>query len=241
MTDPVELHPLLRRDLQRVYDRLRASGELRAPEKLQQYYQTFQERFGPTALLAHDGDALLSLTHETKRDGLIYWLEFKDDDEFPSIFGSIAGGSALKYGFYRRRETGEWMTGAPRAQRAISTAEAVVLAHRDRDQLLAASRLLSQFPPGASPQDYLALQQELARVAPDVQNSAWGHKYLSLIHPDGVPRGIGRSPRPLLFDHRRDQSWRYSADLVGRKRTAADDRRRHEYAAQLAYGAQAQT
>lgn len=31
------------------------------------------------------------------------------------------------------------------------------------------------------------------------------------------------------------------ADLVGRKRTAADDRCRHEYAAQLAYGAQAQT
>lgn len=30
------------------------------------------------------------------------------------------------------------------------------------------------------------------------------------------------------------------ADLVGRKRTAADDRRRHEYAAQLAYGARAQ-
>lgn len=29
------------------------------------------------------------------------------------------------------------------------------------------------------------------------------------------------------------------ADLVGRRRTAADDRRRHEYAAQLAYGAQA--
>ena len=44
--------------------------------------------------------------HETTRDGMIYWLEFKNDDEFPSIFGSIAGGSALKYGFYRRQETG---------------------------------------------------------------------------------------------------------------------------------------
>lgn len=184
MTDPVELHPSLQRDLQQVYDQLHASGELPPPEKLHQHYQTFLARFGPTALSAHDGEALLSLIHETTRDGLIYWLEFKDDDEFPSIFGSIAGGSALKYGFYRRHETGEWMTGAPRMQRAISTAEAVALAHRDRDQLLAASRLLSQFPPGASTQDYLALQQQLARAAPDVQDSAWGHKYLSLIHPD---------------------------------------------------------
>jgi len=30
------------------------------------------------------------------RDSLVYWLEFKDDEEFPAIFGSIAGGSALK-------------------------------------------------------------------------------------------------------------------------------------------------
>jgi len=29
------------------------------------------------------------------RDSLVYWLQFKDDDEFPSVaFGNIAGGSA---------------------------------------------------------------------------------------------------------------------------------------------------
>jgi len=36
------------------------------------------------------------------RDSLVYWLEFKDDEEFPASFGSIAGGSALKFGIYRR-------------------------------------------------------------------------------------------------------------------------------------------
>src|SRR5437868_15501938 len=30
----------------------------------------------------------------------------------------------------------------------------------------------------------LTRQAELARVAPDVQDSAWGHKYLSLLYPD---------------------------------------------------------
>jgi 5-methylcytosine-specific restriction protein B len=37
---------------------------------------------------------------------MVYWLEFKDDEEFPAIFGSISGGSALKFGVFRRAETG---------------------------------------------------------------------------------------------------------------------------------------
>ena len=111
IADDFELHPLVLRDLERVHAALRANGELRSREALEGYYDTFRQRFGPDVLRAHDGEALLSLIHETTQDGMIYWLEFKDDDEFPSIFGSIAGGSALKYGFYRRRETGEWMTG----------------------------------------------------------------------------------------------------------------------------------
>ena len=184
IADDFELHPLLLQDLERVHAELRAEGELRSREALEGYYDTFRQRFGPDVLRAMDGQALLSLIHETTQDGMIYWLEFKDDDEFPSIFGSIAGGSALKYGFYRRQETGEWMTGPPTAQRSITTREAVALARRDRDQLVAASDLLEDLPVGSSPEAYAALQRELAQVAPDVQDSSWGHKYLSLIHPD---------------------------------------------------------
>jgi 5-methylcytosine-specific restriction protein B len=122
--------------------------------------------------------------HETTKDGLVYWLEFKDDDEFPAIFGSISGGSALKFGLYRRRETRAWMTGTPTAQREISTAEAVQMARAHRDQLLAADELLSRLPTNADDAAYHRLQTDLARVAPDVQDSAWGHKYLSLLHSD---------------------------------------------------------
>jgi hypothetical protein len=35
------------------------------------------------------------------RESLVYWLEFKNDDEFPGqMFGSIAGGSAHKFGCF---------------------------------------------------------------------------------------------------------------------------------------------
>ena len=184
IADDFELHPLLLEDLKRVHEALRANGELRSREALEGFYETFRQRFGPKELRANDGESLLSLMHETTRDGMIYWLEFKNDDELPSIFGSIAGGSALKYGFYRRQETGEWTTGSPRAQRTITTGEAVALARRNRDQLVAASELLATLLRGSSAEAYTTLQQELARVAPDVQDSVWGHKYLSLIHPD---------------------------------------------------------
>ena len=184
IADDFELHPLLLEDLKRVHEELRANGELRSREALEGFYATFRQRFGPEELRAHDGESLLSLMHETTRDGMIYWLEFKNDDELPSIFGSIAGGSALKYGFYRRHETGEWTTGSPIAPLTITTGEAVALARRNRDQLVAASELLGTLRSSSSAEDYATLQEELARVAPDVQNSAWGHKYLSLIHPD---------------------------------------------------------
>ena len=180
----LELHPSVLEDLHRLHTELSASGELHSQERLGQYCETFRERFGPDTLAAHDGQALLSLMHESTRDGMIYWLEYKDDDEFPAVFGSIVGGSALKYGFYRRKETGEWMTGTPKTQRRITTAEAVDLARRNRDQLAKASKLLTELPLGAPSEAYVELQRQLARVAPDVEDTAWGHKYLSLIHPD---------------------------------------------------------
>lgn len=177
------LHPLIEEHLRHLHAEMLANGDLRSPDALAGYYDTFRQRFGPEALRAHEPDTLLSLLHETGRDGLIYWLEFKDDDEFPSIFGSIAGGSALKYGFYRRQETGEWMTGHPSAQRAITRAEAIALARRDREQLVAAADLVSQLPANATQADYVALQNALAERAPDVQDTAWGHKYLTLLFP----------------------------------------------------------
>ena len=178
------LDPKLWQELNELRTQLMARGDLRSLEALQGYYATFRQRFGPDVLAAADGEALLSLMHETSKDGLVYWLEFKDDDELPAIFGSIAGGSALKFGLYRRKETGAWMTGAPTAQRELSTADAVQIARAHRDQLLAADQVLTRFPIDSDDAGYLALQHDLARVAPLVQDSAWGHKYLSLLHSD---------------------------------------------------------
>ena len=77
------------------------------------------------------------------RDRLVYWLEFKDDAEFPSSrFGSIAGGSAFKFGLFRRRETGAWTTGSPTNPVELTAEQAVDIARRHRDQLIRGVELL---------------------------------------------------------------------------------------------------
>ena len=112
-------------------------GALLAKEKLSACYVLFKEKFGPRKLAALDGEPLLEFMHgRDSKDSLVYWLEFKNDDEFPAKFGSISGGSALKFGIFRRKETGAWMTGHPQNMQELSTEEAVTFARNQRDQLV---------------------------------------------------------------------------------------------------------
>src|SRR2546425_1008849 len=82
------LHPVIVSQLRELYERLSAEGDRLSIEALNGYYATFRQRFGPDVLRAVDGEALLTLMHDTgNRNGLVYWLEFKDDAEFPAWFG----------------------------------------------------------------------------------------------------------------------------------------------------------
>jgi 5-methylcytosine-specific restriction protein B len=165
---------------------LEEDGKLPPARQLQHYYDAFRQRFGPEALRALDGEALLETMHNHgNRNSLVYWIEFKDDEEFPALFGSIAGGSSFKFGVYKRRETGAWAVQGPdRSPKEIDVGTAIEIARRHRDQLLLASEAVGRLPARAGDEEYARLQVELERVAPNVHDTAWGHKYLALIHPD---------------------------------------------------------
>lgn len=182
------MHPALEEDLRRIHESLSSRGELPPAAKLQGYYDAFRRRFGPEVLRSLDGVELLERMHaHGSHDSMVYWLEFKDDEEFPAQFGSIAGGSALKFGVYRRAETGTWATrGHGNAPKDIPVDEAVTIAQRHRDQLLAAVEVLGARAADPTDEDSLALQNDLRRVAPDVENTAWGHKYFCLLFPDQI-------------------------------------------------------
>jgi 5-methylcytosine-specific restriction enzyme B len=167
------------------YEKLNETGEILSEEKLKSYYDLFRQKFGPEILSNLDGEELLNLMHDSSNhNSLVYWLEFKNDEEFPYRFGSIAGGSSLKFGIYRRKETGSWVTGSPQNQVTLTTEQAIAIARKHRDQLLQGAIILSDLPIEANNSNYAVLQNDLSDHAPDISNSAWGHKYFSLLFPD---------------------------------------------------------
>jgi len=170
-------------------EQLISEGKIYTKPQLDQYYSIFRERFGPEVLRGLDGEALLALMHDHgNRDSLVYWLEFKSDEDFDTKrFGSIAGGSALKFRIFRRKETGHWQSGSERNKNKpqdITIEEAVEIARQHRDQLLEGIKLLEQLPEDATDDDYALLQDQMDDMAPDVSRLAWGHKYFSLLFPD---------------------------------------------------------
>jgi len=178
------LAPELAAQLSDTHNRLLSEGRLPSRDQLDLFYQRFKDEFGPAVLRGLDGPDLLNNMHNhSDRGSLVYWLEFKNDEELPAIFGSIAGGSALKFGIYRRSETGRWMVGPANRQRVLSEDEAVAIARRHRDQLIAGVALLDQLSSDATDEQYAELQRALTEAAPDVSDLAWGHKYFSLMFP----------------------------------------------------------
>ena len=156
----------IKKDLTDRYEDMLGRKEVVSQPQLDAYYAAFRRRFGPEVLANLDGEALLTAMHEHKnRDSLVYWLEFKNDDEFPTMeFGSIAGGSALKFGIYKRNETGMWMTGSPQNQRTLTVQEAIGIARRNRDQLLAGAELCARLPRQTDDGIYAQLQTDLAQM-----------------------------------------------------------------------------
>jgi 5-methylcytosine-specific restriction enzyme B len=180
-----ELPTALSLKLRNTKERLETQGLLIPPERLKQYYATFRQHFGPEVLAGLDGERLLLRMHERRtHDSLVYWLEFKDDDELPAHFGSISGGSALKFGIYQSTETSLWMTGSPQSQKTISLDEAVKIARDQRDQLLRGAEVLGAFSVDPVRANYNDLERQIVEVAPSLANTAWGHKYFSLLFPE---------------------------------------------------------
>lgn len=169
------------------YQQLLSENKLATEQQYTQEYARFRECFGPQVLAGLDGEALLNLLQDPgNRDGLIYWLEFKNDEEFETRrYGGIAGGSALKYRVFKRKETGNWQAAdKSNYPHDISVDEAIEIARSHRDQLLRGVEILESLPENASDEDYAFLQDQMDELAPDVSRLGWGHKYFSLLFPD---------------------------------------------------------
>lgn len=176
-------------ELENLRDEAYAAGWLPSSEAFQAHLERFNEEFGVERLRSVDGLDLLYLMHRrgsTELRSMVYWLEYKNDKEFlgNDWFGGIGGGSALKFGMYHREPSDSWVTGSPQKMRQLSVDEAIGLARRQRDELVAGYEVLRQYST-SSPTDekYSYIQADMEKVAPQLHDDGWAHKYWSLIHP----------------------------------------------------------
>jgi len=179
----------IRTQILRKHEELLTEGKLLTKTQLEQYFLTFRDRFSLEKLKAIQGEQLLELLHDHgNRDSLVYWLEFKNDAEFPSPqFGGIGGGSAMKFGGFRRKETGIWQGPNDKNKpQDISTQEAVKIAERHRDQLVLGAKLLSELPEEGTDDDYFQFQSQMDELLPDIVGTGWAHKYFSLLFPERI-------------------------------------------------------
>lgn len=112
------------------YNELLQLNRVETVDKLNEYHEKFRDKFSTERLKNLDGEELMNLMFDhSNKNSLVYWLEFKNDDEFNiNLFGGIGGGSALKFGIYKRKDDGKWITGIPRDQKEINIDEAIIIA-----------------------------------------------------------------------------------------------------------------
>lgn len=176
--------------LQQTYEKISGENKLLPLQQLNEGYSLFQERFNPTKLKALTGEDLLeTVINIGNRNGLTYWLEFKNDEEFKTnanSYGSIAGGSAFKYILFKRKSDGKWVTGKPQEPTILTIEEAIVVASEIRDALVTGAQFIERLADNATEEDYMELQAHMEINLPNMYHLGWVHKYYHMIYPDKI-------------------------------------------------------
>ena len=76
------------------------------------------------------------------------------------IYGSIAGGSAFKFGLFYHKKNQCWMTGSPGKPQKLSEEEAIRVAESIRDSLVEGAQILDAHTFVSSIEDYEVLHEK---------------------------------------------------------------------------------
>lgn len=152
-------------------------------EDIQQLYDEFQARFSVEKLKAIPDDKILTsmfYSTETTNDSLCYWLEFNQQSR--KYCGSIAGGSAYKFGLFQRKEDGVWMTGSPSKPKTLSDDKALEIAKGIRDALVKGAEIINSSNLNDL-ESYEKLDDQLNSAIGKYASMAWVHKYFHMLFP----------------------------------------------------------
>lgn len=167
--------------------KLEAQKVASVDDEAEQLYGEFRAKFAPEVLQTLDGVDLLHrmfLNETDKKDSLCYVLEY---DKRYGLFGSVAGGSAFKYGLFYHWDKKSWVTGSSRKQQSLTESEAIVVGKRIRDELVRGAEVIRNFGDLNDVKDYADLQAKLYAVMPTTISKAWVMMYFHMIFPDLFP------------------------------------------------------
>ena len=154
-------------------------------EEVETALAEFKRAYAPEVLEALDDESILPAIFYTagnNTNALCCWLEM--NKECRTYFGSIAGGSAYKFGLFQRKETGVWTTGSPQKPQELSEDEALALGKDIRDALVKGAKIIRETTLD-SLEAYEKLDDTLREeVGSQYYNWGWFHKYYSLIYND---------------------------------------------------------
>jgi 5-methylcytosine-specific restriction protein B len=170
------------------YQKMLGENRFLQEDELNESYALFKSNFGPEKLMSLDGELLLeTMFNHGNRRSLVYWLEFKNDDEFRTgRFGGIGGGSALKFGIYKRKEDGKWITGrSAKDMRQIDIPEAISIAREKRALLVRGAEIIDSID-DYNDETYLKLQDDIERELGYFGNLGWVHKYYHMLYPEKI-------------------------------------------------------
>lgn len=147
----------------------------------------FMDKYAPDKLAALSGMDLLSKIFYTSGDNseaLCYWIE--RNAECRANFGSIAGGSAYKFGLFQKNDTGVWMSGSSQKPQELSEEEAIALGTEIRDALVKGVEII-QSSTLDSLEAYEKLDDDLKeQIGEKYYNWAWFHKYFAMVCPHAL-------------------------------------------------------
>lgn len=169
------------------------SDELKAfDEEAHFLRQQFESSFGVEIISKLSGKDLLTRLFYSdieNKDNLCYTLEFHS--RMREIFGSIAGGSAFKFGLFYHKKNRCWTTGSPAKPQALTEEEAIEVAASIRDALVQGAQLIATHKDINTVEGYEQLYSRLQTI-PGI-DSVWVLKYYQMLFPDVLPVFYGKN------------------------------------------------
>lgn len=153
-------------------------------EEFEDALKSFNDMFSPEKLEKLEGMDLLNriFFHDGDLDNLCYYIEFAKEY---TRFGSIGGGSAYKFGLYKKKDGG-WESGSSIKPIYLSEEEAIQVGTKIRDAIVKGAKYIETAKLDTI-EDYKNLESKLEEIFKESSANPtynWIHKYYAMIFPD---------------------------------------------------------